>query len=155
MDFAGGRYRGSGAMTMIRTAMTVAAGTALIVGIAMALLPSHASAQSAQPFPYGRELRLDVDPMRGSKKVPVFDIGTDGTAEIELWCNLVKARLVVAANTITIITSTATSRQCGPELLRADNDLLTALTEATQWRMDDTGLVLAGGRTLRFVVQTN
>src|SRR5262245_9136487 len=77
----------------------------------------------AQAFPYGSELVLDANPMRGSKKIPVLDIGQDGTAEINLWCNNVKAKLVVAANTITIITGETSSRQCPPDRARADEEL--------------------------------
>lgn len=51
----------------------------------------------AEPFPFGSELVLDANPMRGSKKIPVVDIGQNGAAEIDLWCNSVKAQLVVAA----------------------------------------------------------
>jgi heat shock protein HslJ len=140
-----------------RIAATMFAGAAtMMIAIGVAVPAWWAGAQSAsQPFPYGRELRLDVDRMRGTRKIPVLDIGTDGTADIELWCNNVKAQLVVAANTITIITGASSSRQCGPDLLRADDDLLTALSQATLWRMDDAALTLTGGRTLRFVVQTN
>jgi heat shock protein HslJ len=109
----------------------------------------------AQPFPFGSELVLDANPMRGSKKIPILDIGQNGTAEIDLWCNTVKAQLVVAANTITIITGGMSSRQCPPDRARADDDLLTALNEATNWRMEESALVLTGGKTLRFLRQTN
>ena len=109
----------------------------------------------AQAFPYGMELVLDANPMRGSKKIPVLDIGQDGSADIDLWCNTVKARLVVAANTITIITGEMSARQCPPERARADDELLNALNEVTNWRMEREALVFTGGRTLRFRVQTN
>jgi len=109
----------------------------------------------AQSFPFGSELVLDVDPLRGSKKIPVLDIGANGTAEIELWCNSVKAQLVVAGNTITIITGELSARQCPPERARADEELLAALNQATNWRMENSALVLTGGTTLRFRVQTN
>jgi heat shock protein HslJ len=109
----------------------------------------------AQTFPFGSELRLDADPMRGSKKIPVLDIGQNGTAEIDLWCNSVKAQLIVAANTITIITGEMSSRQCPPDRARADDDLLTALNQVTNWRMEDSALVFTGGKTLRFLRQTN
>src|SRR6266481_3359297 len=109
----------------------------------------------AQPFPFGSELVLDADPMRGSKKIPVLDIRENGTAEIDLWCNSVKAQLIVAANTITIITGEMSSRQCPPDRARADDDLLTALNQVTNWRMEDSALVLTGGKTLRFLRQTN
>jgi heat shock protein HslJ len=109
----------------------------------------------AQSFPFGSELVLDANPMRGSKKIPVLDIGQNGAAEIELWCNSVKAQLVIAADTITIITGAMSARQCPPDRARADDELLTALNQATNWRMEDSALVFTGGKTLRFRVQTN
>ena len=109
----------------------------------------------AEPFPFGSELVLDANPMRGSKKIPVLDIGQNGAAEIDLWCNSVKAQLVVAANTITIITGEMSSRQCPPDRARADDDLLTALNQVTNWRMEDSALVFTGGKTVRFLRQTN
>jgi heat shock protein HslJ len=109
----------------------------------------------AQPFPFGSELVLDANPMRGSKKIPLLDIRQNGFAEIDLWCNSVKAQLVVAADTITIITGEMSSRQCPPDRARADDDLLTALSHVTNWRMEDSALVFTGGKTLRFLRQTN
>ncbi len=109
----------------------------------------------AQSFPYGTELVLDVDAMRGSKRIPVLDIAANGTADIDLWCNSVKAQLIVAANTITIITGNKTARQCPPDRARADDELLDALNQATNWQMEEGALVLTGGKTLRFRVQTN
>ena len=109
----------------------------------------------AQQFPFGSELRLDAAPMPGSKKIPVLDIKENGTAEIDLWCSSVKAQLVVAGNTITIITGELPARQCPSDRARADEELLAALNQAINWRMDDAALVLTGGKTLRFLVQTN
>src|ERR1700687_4486916 len=109
----------------------------------------------ADGFPFGRELLVDAAPMRGSKKLPILDIGDAGAAEIELWCNSVKAQLVVAGDTITIITGEASARQCAPDRARADEDLLAALNNVTNWRMERTALVLTGTRTLRFRVPTN
>jgi heat shock protein HslJ len=110
----------------------------------------------AEAFPFGRELLLDIAPLRGSKKVPILDIGDGGSAEIELWCNAVKAQLIVAGDTITIIAGEASIRQCAPDRARADEDLLAAFSEITNWRMERSALVLTGGsRTLRFRTQTN
>jgi heat shock protein HslJ len=125
------------------------------IGLAGAVFLFLASSAFAQSFPFGSELRLDVDPMRGSKKVPVLDIGQNGAAEIELWCNAVKAQLVIAANTITIIAGEMSARQCPPDRARADEELLEALSQATNWRMEKSALVFTGGKTLRFRVQTN
>jgi hypothetical protein len=94
--------------------LLAALGLAMFVGP----IPAHADG-----FPFGHELLLDASPMRGSKKVPMLDIGDAGTAEIELWCNSVKAQLVVAGATITIITGEPSARQCAPDRARADDDL--------------------------------
>ncbi len=126
----------------------------LAVLVAPTLVPP-AKAQ-AEAFPFGRELLLDAAPLRGSKKVPILDIGDGGSAEIELWCNAVKAQLIVAGDTVTIITGEASTRQCAPDRARADEDLLAALNEITNWRMERSSLVLTGGsRSLRFRTQTN
>jgi heat shock protein HslJ len=126
-----------------------------VAAIGGAIFLCLASNVPAEPFPFGSELVLDANPMRGSKKIPVLDIGQNGLAEIGLWCNTVKAQLVVAANTITIITGEMPSRQCPPDRARADDDLLTALNQVTNWRMEDSALVFTGGKTLRFLRQTN
>jgi heat shock protein HslJ len=127
----------------------------LLAGLLAAALVPPARAQ-AEAFPFGRELLLDVAPLRGSKKVPILDIGDGGSAEIELWCNAVKAQLIVAGDTITIIAGEASIRQCAPDRARADEDLLAAFNEITNWRMERSALVLTGGnRTLRFRTQTN
>jgi hypothetical protein len=125
---------------------------------AIATLCIQTTDARAQSFPFGRELVLDVNPMRGSKKVPVLDIADRGsTAQIDLWCSSVKAQLIIAANTITIITGDKAPRSCSPDLGRADDDLIDALNQATNWRMEDDALVFTGGlgKTLRFRIQTN
>jgi len=123
-----------------------------VLGLAMLAgpMPVHADG-----FPFGHEFLLDASPMRGSKKVPILDIGDAGTAEIELWCNSVKAQLVVAGATITIITGEPSARQCAPDRARADDDLLAALNGVTNWRMERAALVLTGSRTLRFRAASN
>jgi heat shock protein HslJ len=110
----------------------------------------------AQPsFPYDHELLLDAAPMKGSKRVPSLDIKPDGGAEIALWCNTVAAQLVVAGDTITIITGQGSGRQCPSDRVRADEDLLAALNQATNWRREGDSLILTGGKTIRFRLQTN
>lgn len=120
------------------------------------LAAAFGSSALASDFPFGRELLLDAAPMKGSKRVPSLDIGDNGTAEIALWCNSVQARLIVVADTITILTGAKTERSCPPERARGDEAMLSALTEVTHWRLDGELLVLTGGATpLRFRMQTN
>jgi heat shock protein HslJ len=134
--------------TFRRAALTLALGAA-----AAALLASAVAAQS--DFPFGSELMLDVKPMKGSKRVPMLDIDQKGLAEIDLWCNSVKGQLVVAGDTITIITGEKTERSCPPERAQADDEVLGALNEVTSWRREGDILVLIGTRTMRFRLQTN
>ena len=134
--------------TLRRAATALALGTA-----ATALLASAVAAQS--DFPFGSELMLDVKPMKGSKRVPMLDIDQKGLAEIDLWCNSVKGQMVVAGDTITIITGEKTERSCPPERAQADDEVLGALNEVTSWRREGDILVLIGTKTMRFRLQTN
>ena len=106
-------------------------------------------------FPFDSELILDVAPMPGSKRIPNMDVAADGAFALEMWCNRVEGRLVVAANTVTVLPGQPVERSCPPERSRADTDLLAALTDVTNWRRDGSILVLVGPRPLRFRVPTN
>jgi heat shock protein HslJ len=118
----------------------------------VSLVPAGAAERG---FPYERELMLDINPMRGSKRVPMLDIGSKGEASIDLWCNTVKAQLVVADDTITIVSGAKTERQCAPERMRGDDDLLAALLQVTSWRREGDVLTLRGPRTMRFRLGTH
>jgi heat shock protein HslJ len=120
---------------------------------AVGAVSSGIAAESS--FPYDKELILDVRPMKGSKRVPILTIGSKGEAEIDLWCNSVKAQLVIAADTITILTGPKTDRQCDPARMKGDDDLLAALLEVTHWRRDGQVFILSGSKTLRFLAATN
>ncbi|NVO17359.1 MAG: META domain-containing protein [Rhodoplanes sp.] len=130
---------------------------ALVLAASLGLAAGGVRQAVAQDgFPYGQELRMDAEPMKGSKKIPVLDIADTGLADIELWCNAVKARLVVAADTITVLTGPRTDRSCPPERARGDEEVLAALNQATHWKVVDDALVLSGGpATLRFRMQRN
>jgi heat shock protein HslJ len=134
--------------TLRNAALALALGTAVPAWLAPAV-----AAQSE--FPFGHELMLDVKPMKGSKRVPMLDIDDRGIAEIDLWCNSVKGQLVVAGDTITIITGDKTARTCPPERAQADDEVLGALNAVTNWRREGDVLVLIGARTMRFRLQTN
>jgi heat shock protein HslJ len=134
--------------TFRRAALALALG-----GGATAVLAPVVAAQGE--FPFGAELMLDVKPMKGSKRVPMLEIDQQGLAEIDLWCNSVKGQLVVAGDTITILTGEKTARTCPPERAQADDEVLGALNEVTNWRREGDILVLIGTRTMRFRLQTN
>jgi len=127
-------------------------------GMALCVLASFSGEPSIADqsnFPFGKELLLDVDPMPGSKRVPTMDIAANGAIMVEMWCNRIEGQLVVAGDTITVLTGQATERQCQPERLRGDAGLLSALVEVTSWRREGDFVELTGRRTLRFRLQTN
>ena len=77
------------------------------------------------------------------------------SSSIEAWCNTVKAQIVVAADTVTILTGAKTEQQCAAERMRGDDELIDALTQMTNWRRDGDVLTLRGTKTLRFRPLTN
>ena len=128
---------------------------ALAVGLWTVAAVGLGGAQAESSFPFNRELLLDTQPMKGSKRVPSLDIRGNGAAEFDLWCNTVRSQLVVAGDTITIVTGPKTERPCPPERVRDDEEMLAALTEVTNWRREGDMLILTGPRTIRFRLQTN
>jgi heat shock protein HslJ len=106
-------------------------------------------------FPDDGTLLLEAKPMKGSKRVPILQIESKGAASIDLWCNSVPAQLVVADATITIILGSPTEKQCDPDRMHADEDLLAALQQVVSWRRQDDLLVLQGERSLRFHFSSN
>jgi heat shock protein HslJ len=110
---------------------------------------------SEQGFPFGRELMLDVAPMRGSKRVPILEIEQDGAASLDLWCNSVRGKANVGDDSITIVPDTAPPAQCAPERQSNDENLLSALSQVTNWRRSGEVIELTGATTLRFRLMTN
>jgi heat shock protein HslJ len=106
-------------------------------------------------FPYDSTLLLEAKPMKGSKRVPILQIESRGEALIDLWCNKVQAQLVVADATITIILGASTEKQCDPDRMQADADLVEALQQVAAWRRQDDLLILQGERSLRFHLSSN
>ena len=106
-------------------------------------------------FPFDGELILDVRPMPGSKRIPNMDIDAKGAIVVEMWCNRVDGQVVVAGDTITVMTGPPTERPCTPERARGDADFLEALNAVTNWRREGDFVRLIGPKTLRFRVPTN
>jgi heat shock protein HslJ len=107
-------------------------------------------------FPFDKELMLDARPMKGSKRVPMLEVEPSGKATIDLWCNSLTGQVVIADNTMTVITGAmTTARQCDADRLRGDEDLLAALQQVTGWARDGTAIVLHGPTRLRFYPLTN
>jgi heat shock protein HslJ len=119
------------------------------------LLSSVAAVAADASFPFGHELLLDARPMKGSKRLPLLDIKANGATEIDLWCNSVQGQIVVSSDQITITTGDKTERQCEPERMRGDDDMLSALSQVTTWRRQGEMLILSGARTIRFRMETN
>jgi len=127
-----------------------------VVAFTACVLGGVVAADAAERgFPYNSELIMDAKPMRGSKRVPMLVIGAKGEAKIEGWCNNVEAQMVVAADTLTILTGASSEQQCPADRMRADEDLMAVLMEITHWRRDGDVLTLRGGKTLRFRSMTN
>jgi len=141
-----------GLVTVVRSGRPWPRAAALVACFAGGVASADAAERG---FPYDSELIMDAKPMRGSKRVPMLVIGAQGAATIEGWCNNVKAQLVVAADTVTILTGASTEKPCAAERVRADEDLMAALTEVTHWRREGDVLTLRGPKTLRFRTLTH
>jgi heat shock protein HslJ len=115
-----------------------------------------AAAKAAETeFPFDRELLLEAKPMKGSKRVPILTVEPSGAATIDLWCNSVQGRVVIAADTLTITAGARTEYQCDAARMQGDDDLLATLLEMTTWRRERDVIVLMGAKTLRFRPATN
>jgi heat shock protein HslJ len=123
---------------------------AVAMMIAQSAIPSY-----AQQVPFEGELLLDARPMPGSKRIPNMDVAADGTIALEMWCNRVEGQVIVAGDTITVITGQPTDRGCSPERARADADLIEALNSVTNWRRQGDTVLLVGPKNLRFKVPSN
>lgn len=124
--------------------------------VAAALLGPPGFAVAAESaFPFGTELMLDVEPLYGSKRIPMLEIEDNGTATIDLWCASVHASATVGENSITIVAEPAEPAQCSPERQSGDETLLAALSQVTNWRRDGDVIELVGPTTLRFRAMTN
>jgi heat shock protein HslJ len=126
----------------------------LILSAIAGALPGKPVA-AAEGFPFDEELLLDAKPMRGSKRVPTLEVGPGGAVMIDLWCNTVQGQIVVAADTITVMTGSKTNRSCAPERERGDEEMLSLLEQVTTWRREGDAVVLIGPQTLRFRRATN
>ena len=124
--------------------------------VVMVLLGPPGLARAADSaFPFGTELMLDVEPLYGSKRVPMLQIEDNGTATIDLWCASAHASATVGESSITIVAEPAEPAQCTPERQSGDATLLAALSQMTNWRRDGDVIELIGPTTLRFRAMTN
>ncbi len=117
------------------------------------VLCTPAAAQKA--FPYGAELRLEANPMRGSQRLPWLQFSDNGAVDIDLWCASGRGRATVVDRTITIVPTALRDNQCSPEQLEADKAFLSKLMAVTEWRWEGVLLVLAGSEALRWRPASN
>jgi len=113
------------------------------------------SAGADEGFPFGFEMTLDALPQAGSKRIPTLEIGDNGEAVLELWCKGGKGQFSVAGNTVIFVAGPLEDRACPPARAQADDDLVAALSEATNWRRQGDFVSFIGARTLRFRLDTN
>ena len=128
------------------------------VGMALVLLTAtgaSARAQEDTSFPFGMEMTMDVLPQPGSKRVPNLDIGDNGEVTIELWCRGGKGQFSVAGNTVIFVAGQMENRDCPAAKAQADDDLLAALTSATNWTRRGDAVSFIGPQTLKFHINTN
>lgn len=107
---------------------------------------------AADTFPFDRELVLDARPMPPVKRMPVLTVAEDGRATIDLWCRTVAARVQVSEGAIKIETAPLpealpqymSEGQCSESRVAADNEMLLALAQVTQWRAQGDNVELKG-----------
>jgi len=127
-------------------------------GVALILLAATSLAAQAQAdtgFPFGMEMTLDALPQAGSKRVPDLDIGDNGEVVLELWCKGGKGQFSVAGNTVIFVAGEMEDRPCPPAKAQADDELIAALTAATNWKRQGDLISFIGAKTLRFRLNTN
>lgn len=113
------------------------------------------AAQAQAEFPFDRDLVLDARAMRGGKRVPVLSVAANGEAQIDLWCKRGTGQAVMAGDTVTIIIRTMNDEPCTPERAQADDEMIAALSQVTNWSRRGDVVTLTGGTTLRFRAATN
>ena len=128
------------------------AAVALIVG---ALAASANPVRADDGFPFGFELTLDVAHQAGSKRVPMLEIGDSGEATLGLWCKDAMGQFSVAGNTVIFVPGPVEHHDCSPAQAEADDQLVTALSEATSWKRENDFISFIGPKSLRFHLNTN
>lgn len=122
----------------------------------LVLLPRLAHA--ADEFPFDREMILEAKRMGVSKRLPMLTIEANGNAVIDLWCKTVPGRIEINGSAIKLeaaplpeeMPSMIGPGQCTPERMQADQELLTALTQVTEWQAKGDTVVLSGPTVFRF-----
>ena len=87
--------------------------------------------------------------------MPDLDIGDNGEVVLELWCKGGKGQFSVAGNTVIFVAGEMEDRPCPPAKAQADDELIAALTAATNWTRRGDLISFVGAKTLRFRLNTN
>src|ERR1017187_2066503 len=101
-------------------------------------------------FPFGLEMTLDAARQPGSKRLPTLEIGDSGEAILELWCKGGTGQFSVAGNTVIFVAGPLQDRACPPARAQADDELVAALSEATNWKRQGDFVSFIGTKPLRF-----
>lgn len=134
--------------------MTILRQAALVLALSCALAGA-ALAQADNGFPFGVDMQLETQPQPGSKRLPSLEIGDRGEAQLDLWCKKGKGQFSVANDTIIFMPGAMTDQSCTPAAAQADDALVNALAQATNWKRQGDMVTFTGLATLRFRINTN
>jgi hypothetical protein len=143
-------------MTFLR--LTAGWHAVVFCALAAGLFAAGGVGRAAEPFPFDRELLLDVAPMLPAKRVPILLVEQNGAATIDLWCKTVHVRVQFTGNAIHIesgplpeaLPQYLSPGQCTRERLQADADMLAQLSQMSEWRRRGGAILLVGPQTLKF-----
>ena len=138
-------------MFSLRSFARSAALVASLVAVGLSIVPAAAE----DTFPFGFEMTLDAARQSGSKRIPTLEIGDSGEATLDLWCKGGKGQFSVAGNTVIFVAGQLQDRNCTTASAQADDDLVTALSDAATWKRQGDYVSFIGTKTLRFHINTN
>jgi len=128
-----------------------AAAALALIAAALGAIPAYAD----DGFPFGFEMTLDAARQPGSKRLPTLEIGDNGEVTLDLWCKSGKGQFSVAGNTVIFVAGPMEDRACPPDRAEADDELSTALSEATTWKRQGDMVSFIGTKSLHFHINTN
>jgi hypothetical protein len=135
----------------LKQATAVLAAAAGALGAFLGALPACAE----EGFPFGFEMTLDTANQPGTKRLPTLEIGDNGEAKLDFWCKSGTGQFSVAGNTVIFVPGPMEERGCSPERAAVDDDLVAALSAATNWKRQDDRVSFTGAKPLRFQINTN
>src|SRR6266481_6647108 len=119
-----------GRMDSVKNVAMRAAVSLVVLTAALNVGPARAD----DGFPFGMAMTMDVARQPGSKRLPNVEIGDNGEAVLELWCKGGKGQFSVAGNTVIFVPGLLEDRTCPSARAQADDELVAALSEATNWK---------------------